>query len=266
MTEQTKPQFADILNLLKTLPPVPDHTIMPEVQDTGFSTLKSWVAATSRLYDFSGGFHVNRCALYWAGYDHSDGFDGQKFVDSCQDSRGSLRSLAQILDTDLQIFELDPHNQAEIDGQSLAIAASYGMMAIEESTQLFCATSFGRGVETAAEKAVNALKATDHFDLEHFMISHCGLDHAALLGNAIAAILKGIPCLIEGNQGRLIAALITRCTGHDYPNLLLTANMPDLCDNPLPGHIMITTAIFLKTLYTGSEKSSCGKVRLNTAA
>lgn len=258
MSEHTNPQFKDILNLLEALPTMPENADFQPISTEPLLWLNQWLQHYAHVYDFSKGFDVNRCALYWAGYDLIDGFNGQAFVDSCQNHRGSLRSLAAILDTDLQIFELNPHHHAQPNKNDIALAASYGMMAIEESTQLFCTTSFGQGVQTATKNAIEALNKADAFDLENFMTTHCGLDHAAILGNAIAAIMKGIPLIIEGQQGILIQSIIKRATGTDFDNIIATENFA-LPENHLPGHSMIQTAIFLKTLYAGSIKTSCGK-------
>ena len=123
MTENTKPQFNDILSLISELPVTESFQFS---NTDGLSMMNEWLSHHSRTFDLSRGFQVNRCALYWAGYDVSDGFDGQGFVDSCQESQGSLRQLAEILNTDLQIFELDPHNHETKSLDDLAMAASYG--------------------------------------------------------------------------------------------------------------------------------------------
>jgi len=259
MNTQTNPEFKDILSLVESLPVIAPF----ETNSTdALSWITDWLAHHSRVYDFTKGFNVNRCALYWSGYDKVDDFDGQKFVDSCQDSRGSLRQLAQILDTDLQIFELDPHNHTKPTSTALAMAASYGMMAIDESTQLFCAASFGQGVDMAAKESIEALEKTDNFDLEKFMVDHCGLDHAAILGCAIAATMKGIPMVIEGNVGVFIARLLCRATNRPITNIIATAAMPPLTNNKSVGHDMVTTAILLRMLYIGANKTDCGKVKI----
>lgn len=264
MTQHTNPQFADILNLLNALPQMPENSEFTANSSEPLTWIDQWLAHNSYIYDFSKGFDVNRCALYWAGYNMVDGFDGQAFVDACQDQRGSLRSLAAILDTDLQIFELNPSDHSQPSADELALAASYGMMAIEESTQLFCATSFGQGVQATSQNIIETLNKTDSFDLETFMTAHCGLDHAALLGNAIAAIMKGIPFIIEGAQGTLIQSLLFRATDTHFGNIIVTHDLT-LPANALPGHAMISTAIMLKTLFAGSRKSACGKIKTAAA-
>jgi len=258
MSEQTNPELKDILNLIGELPVTAEF----QSQSTDIlAFINDWLSHYSKIYDFTKGFNVNRCALYWAGYDATDGFDGQAFVDACQDSRGSLRELAQILDTDLQIFELDPHTHTKADSKSLAMAASYGMMGIEESTQMFTACSFGQGVNAAANNALDNLANIDDFDLHDFMVSHCGLDHAALLGCTIAACMKGIPVILEGASGQLIKALLEKTSGRNFGNIITTDDLNDASFNETPGHTMIATAIILKTIYAGSIKSACGKVK-----
>lgn len=260
----TKPEFIDILNLLGQLPVVAPY----EPQKTDIDTLpwlRGWLAHYSKIYDFTKGFDVNRCALYWAGYDHADGFDGKSFVETCKDGRGSLRQLASILDTDLQIFELDPSNHAKADSPALAMAASYGMMAIEESTQLFCAAGFGQGVDIAAKNALRELEPVNKagFDIESFMVAHCGLDHAAMLGCAIAANMKGIPCIMEGANGLLVRRLLEKATGQNAGTVITTESIPHLQQNDgsSPGQNVMTCAVLLKTLYAGSIKTPCGKVK-----
>ncbi len=213
----------------------------------------------SRTMDLSRGFLVNRCALYWTGYNATDGFDGQAFVDSCQDGNGSLRQLAQILDTDLQIFELDPHNAARPTVDDITMAASYGMMGVEENTQLFAACSFGKGVESASIDALNALSSFDN--LENFMTTHCGLDHAALLGAAIACVMKGIPMIVEGASGQLVKTLLERATDKKFSTIILTDEINLPLPNTNPGEKMVTTAITLKSLYTAMDKTDCGKIK-----
>ncbi len=265
MTDQNaeRPKLSDITNLMDNLPDYPMYDAAKNSDDS-MSWLSDWLIHHSRILDTSKGFDVNRCALYWAGYEVVDGFDGKAFVDACQDSTGSLNKLAQILDTDLQIFELDPHNHVAKNADELAMAASYGMMTIEESTQLFCTTSFGQGVEATAQKALNKLNALPSFstsDLEKFMIDNCGLDHAAMLGSAIAATMKGIPMIMEGTVGHFVKALLERVTGKSFPNLILTSDFDMGMVQSLPGHRMITSAIMLKTLWSGSAKTDCGKVK-----
>lgn len=256
MTNQTKPKFQDITNLMDNLPLIQEY----EANDTTIKSnpltyLKSWLDHHSRCLDLSKGFAVNRCALYWAGHDNNDAFDGQAFVTSCQNSTGSLNQLASQLDTDLQIFELDPHNHTRPTLDDLALAASYGMMAIEESTQLFCAAAFGQGVEATSVNAINALET--YQSLDQYMVDHCGLEHAALLGASIAAIMKGIPMIVEGAAGQLTLSLLKKYTGRDYSNII----QADL-GYEIPGHNAIATAIYLKTLYTASPKTNCGKTKL----
>ncbi len=141
----------------------------------------------------------------------------------------------------------------------IAMATSYGMMAVEESTQLFCAASFGQGVEATAQKALNAINGFD--DLEIFMTTHCGLDHAAMLGGAIASVMKGIPMIMEGTSGKFTKMLLERASGKTFPNLVLTSDLNMNVVQSLPGHRMISTAIILKTLWSGSAKTDCGKVK-----
>jgi hypothetical protein len=258
MSEQTNPELKDILNLVSELPVTAEFESQ---SNSTFEFLNDWLIHYSKIYDFSRGFNVNRCALYWVGYNRQDAFDGQAFVDSCQDSRGSLRGLAQMLDTDLQIFELDPTNHTKPDEQALAMAASYGMMAIEESIQMFTACSFGQGVETASTDAIKAFKQSNNFDLQDFMITHCGLDHAALLGATIAACMKGIPTILEGTSGQLVKAMFEKSCGRRFDNIIATNDLKDIALNDTPGHTMVTAAILLKTIYTGSIKSACGKVK-----
>lgn len=263
MSNQERPDLQDILKLLDSLPHKDSETdISINATDT-MSWLFKWLERESRVLDLSRGFEVNRCALYWTGYETNDAFDGQAFVDSCQDQNGSLRKLAQTLDTDLQIFELDPHNPQKADRDALALACSYGMMAIEESTQLFCACVFGAGVDQASQNALNALSKIESFDLDHFIENHFGLGHAAMLGAVIAATLKGIPVIIEGAAGDLVIKCLERTNAHSFSNIICTENMPDLpYHETSPGQAMVTTAVMLKTLYAGSLKTPCGKVKL----
>ena len=253
MNENTKPEFKDIVNLIDGLPIYQEFK--NDVTDP-IEHIKTWLAHNSRTLDFTRGFNVNRTALYWAGYNAVDGFDGQAFVDSCQDSKGTLRSLSEILDTDLQIFELDPHNTSQPDSDAIALATSYGMMAIEEGTQLFSACSFGKGVNIASTETLNKINTFQ--DLETFMTNNCGLDIAAMLGAAIACIMKGIPMILEGPSGELVMALLEKSTGRQFSNLILSP----ITISDIPGHNMMTTAIMMKTLYAGLPKTDCGKIKL----
>lgn len=257
MNENTKPEFNDILNLITALPDYPTFT---SDKTDSMQWLNDWLSHHSRLLDLSKGFQVNRCALYWTGYDAPDGFNGQSFVDACQDTNGSLNQLAQILDTDLQIFELDPHNTTKPSLDDITMAASYGMMSVEENTQLFCACSFGKGVENTSETAIDAL--TDFTDLESFMETYCGLDHAAMLGAAIASVMKGIPMVLDGVSGVLVKSLLEKAAGKQFSNLLTTHNLNMPTHSDIPGNKMIVTAIMMKTLYTASPKTDCGKIRV----
>jgi len=255
MTDQTKPIFKDITNLMDKLP---SH---PSFEDNGLTIrgetlpyLKKWLEHHSRSMDLSKGFAVNRCALSWAGHDETDSFNGQDFVKSCQDSHGSLNQLASQLNTDLQIFELDPNNHARPTIDDLAMAASYGMMSIEENTQLFCAAAFGQGVDHLSQQAIDNLNKFK--TIESFMVDYCGLEHAAILGASIAAIMKGIPMIVEGAAGELVIKLIEKHIGEPYSNILYADLGYDI-----PGHNIIATAIFLKTTYIASPKTNCGKTK-----
>lgn len=284
---QEKPTFKDILDVIERLPAEDG----PQINVTDPMTyLNEWLSHYSRTLDLSRGFLVNRCALYWAGYDATDAFDGQAFVDSCQDSKGSLRELAQILDTDLQIFELDPQTHAKRDADEIAMAASYGMMAVEESTQLFCMSGFGQGVEANAKNALSTLSSLrpnavsggssaptkqdpltrsedldqnddGAFDLETFLTNHCGLDIAAMIGAACASILKGIPVIAEGSAGRLVKSILQAVTGYNYASIIATDDLNFPLNHSLPGQKMIMTAIMLKTLYIAQQKTDCGKIK-----
>ena len=257
MTENTKPEFKDILNLIAELPDYPAFECESK-EPTKY--LSAWLSAHSRVLDTSKGFQVNRCAMYWTGYDHADGFDGQAFVDSCQDSKGGLRSLAEILDTDLQIFELDPTNTTQPSLDALTMACSYGMMGVEENTQLFSTCSFGQGVETAGIEAINSLP--EFTDLESFLGAHCGLDHAAMLGASIACIMKGIPMILEGASGRLVKSVLERVADKSFPNMILCDDLNIPLNHNIPGYQILTTAITMKTLYAASLKTDCGKVKV----
>jgi hypothetical protein len=282
MTEKVKPTFAEIENIIDGLP---DYPAFETKSEEPLTWLMEWLTTYSRSLDLSRGFLINRCALYWAGYDGQDGFDGQKFVDECQNAKGSVRLLAEQLDTDLQIFELEPQNHGKRNADELALAASYGMMAIEEGTQLFCTCSFGQGVESTAENALKILTSfrpneesgessedpsaalrsardDDLINLQEFMIKYCGLDHAAMMGAAIACILKGIPMIAEGPSGRLIKTLLEKASGKKFDNIILCNDLNLPINNALPGQKMIMTAILLKTLYTAQDKTDCGKVKI----
>ena len=251
--EHTPPTFKDIKNLIQEIAIIPTLNFR---SDDPTKYLTRWLSHYSKNLDFSRGFLINRCALYWAGYDANDGFDGQQFVDSCQNKNGSLRQLAQILDTDLQIFELDPHNHTKADSYSITMAASYGMMAIEESTQMFCATSFGQGVESTAINAIESLNT--YKSLEEYMLNYCGLDHAAMLGATIAGLLKGIPIILEGNSGKLIKKIIEKETKKSFNSIILTQDLNIPVDQIIPGQKMIMTAIILKTIFTEQYKTDTG--------
>lgn len=262
MTNDTNPELHDILKLLKD---IPEHPEMIKTSDQLLDHLFLWLSHYSKIYDLSRGFNVNRCALYWSGYDAIDDFDGKAFVDSCQSTNSPLKSLVEILDSDLQIFELDPQNHAKVDARTLALAASYGMMAIDESTQLFAACSFGQGVHLTAEEALTKLNQTDgEIDLQEFMIDHCGLDHAALIGAVIAASLKGIPVILEGASARLIRAMLQKSTGKVWGNIIIADDFNDLLaqqnTNQNIGQSVMQIAIFLKTLWISADKSPCGKI------
>lgn len=252
MSNHDLPGFQDILALLVSLPCGNAPTI--EAGDA-VSWLSQWMAGQTSIMDMSRGFAVNRCALYWTGTGGgaaNDGFDGQAFVDACQTKKGSLTKLAEILDTDLQIFELDPHNPQKPDEASLALACSYGMMAVEEPTQLFCACVFGAGIDSASATAYAALG--NHDDLKDFMERHCTPGHAAMLGAAIAGTLKGIPVILEGKAGKLVSAIMEKHSGKTFSNIIVTDDMPALPGiSHLPGHTMTSMAVMLKTLHAGSD-------------
>ncbi len=253
---QEKPNFDEISNLIGQLP---DYPAFETTANDPMTRITEWLSHYSQTLDLSRGFLVNRCALYWAGYNMVDGFSGQKFVDACEDASGSLRQLAQILDTDLQIFELDPTNTTKPSLEELAMAASYGMMAIEEGTQLFCACSFGQGVSVAA---ADALEKTDDFtNIQNFMAENCGLDHAAMLGSVLACLLKGIPVILEGTSGKLIKTLLEKETGKQWDSIIIAEELNLFLNHDTPGHQMITAAIMLKTIYTANLKSDCGKIK-----
>jgi hypothetical protein len=253
---QEKPNFDEIIDLFGQLP---DYLAFETTVVEPMQWITEWLAHYSQTLDLSRGFLVNRCALYWAGYDMVDGFNGQEFVESCEDANGSLRQLAQILDTDLQIFELDPANTTKPSLDELAMAASYGMMSIEEGTQLFCACSFGQGVAIAA---ADALEKTDDFtDLKSFMSEHCGLDHAAMLGSVLACLLKGIPVIVEGASGKLVKTLLEKQTGKRWDSIIVAEELNFHLNHTTPGHKMIMAAIMLKMAYTGNIKTDCGKIK-----
>lgn len=257
MNENTKPEFNDILNLIAELPEYPQF----ETDATEpMVWLQQWLTHYSSTLDLSRGFQVNRCALYWAGYDEVDAFDGQSFVDACQNNHGSLRQLAQILDTDLQIFELAPKNTVQPTIDEITMACSYGMMGVEENTQLFAACSFGQGVETASQKALNAID--DFKNLESFMTKYCGLDHAAMIGAAVACIMKGVPMILDGTSGKLVKALLEKTATKQFDNLILSSELNFPINYPVPGQNMILTAVMLKSLYAASIKTDCGKVKI----
>ena len=252
------PTLSEIISLLDQCP---KHPLLKTEETEPMTWLHDWLMHYSRVFDLSRGFLVNRCALYWAGYDAPDGIDGQSFVESCQDTNGSLHNLAQILDTDLQIFELAPNNTDKADAGSLAMAASYGMMAIEESTQLFCACSFGRGVNSVSKTALDALKNANEISLDNFLIQYCGLDHTAMIGACIAASVKGIPVILEGTSGLLVKTILTKYAPQSFDHIICTEHLSMPVTNTLPGHAMLQTAIMLKTLQVASDKTDCGKIK-----
>ena len=253
---QEKPDFDEIIKVIGQLP---DHPAFSPGSSEPVNILREWLEHYSRTMDMSRGFLVNRCALYWTSYDAVDGFDGQAFVNSCEDANGSLRQLAQILDTDLQIFELDPANTRKPTLDEMTMAASYGMMAIEEGTQLFCACSFGQGVEASASKAQKNMNRFTN--LTSFMNDNCGLDQAAMLGSVLACLLKGIPVIIEGTSGRLVKTMLEKETRKTFDQVILADDLNLPLNHDTPGHRMIMTAILLKTLYTGNQKTDCGKIK-----
>lgn len=257
MTQQTKPKFSDILNLLDNLP---DYPQFKTSATDPMQWMVDWLNHHSRTLDLSRGFLISRCGLYWAGYDRADAFDGKAFVDACQDSNGSLNQLAAMLDADLQIFELDPTNINNPTIDELAMAASYGMMGVEENTQLFCATSFGQGVEANAQDIIANISSMKG-DLETFMTVHCGLDIAAMMGVAIACIMKGIPMILDGASGKAVKMMIEKYTNKEFGNLITTSQMNAVVPNAIAGQNMMVMAMMLKTLYAALPKTDCGKIK-----
>jgi hypothetical protein len=269
---KAQPKFKDIADIISALP---DYAPYHHDKREPIACLSGWLDHFKGQFDMSKGFQLNRCALYWAGYDAMDGFDGQAFVESCQDGKGSLNQLASMLDTDLQIFELQPENHAPKSEDDLALAASYGMMAIEEGTQLFAACAFGQGVEGAAKDALEALSSSVNFTsspppsrdslkqtpaqdggnewFESFMTQHCGLDHAAMLGAAIAGSLKGMPIILEGQSGLLVKALLEKTSGRVYDNIICTEALSLKNIHSNPAYQMLTIAILMKTLHFQAE-------------
>lgn len=259
MTEQTKPKFEDIENLVNEIPIYPSFTF-EDKSTTQY--LSQWLSCYSKTLDLSKGLNVNRCALYWSAYNQNDAFDGTQFVQSCQNSNGSLNRLATFLDTDLQIFELDPHNNHSSTLDDLVLATSYGMMAVEESTQLFCACHFGAGVEKISQEVWQTLKTQDKpFNLLAFYQNDLGTGHAALLGATIASLLKGIPVILEGYSGLIIKEILEQTTKNCFDVIITTQTLETNNYSSLPGHKMISTAILLKTLWLNQIETELSSIK-----
>jgi hypothetical protein len=67
--------------------------------------------------------------------------------------------------------------------------------------------------------------------------------------------------IMEGTSGKFTKMLLERASGKIFPNLILTSDLNMNVVQSLPGHRMISTAIMLKTLWSGSAKTDCGKVK-----
>lgn len=146
--------------------------------------------------------------------------DYEKFTKDCLQGNGRLNRLALLANTDLRLYEMDPEDASDAEGDALTSAdlvrsMAYGMMAVEPGLDLMAAGAFGHGSATSA-KALIALHTghtSDDLSVARLMkaagtskglsalTSIGGYELAALCGAIIAARLANCPILLEGVQG-----------------------------------------------------------------
>ena len=153
-----------------------------------------------------------------------------KYVKGNLDGTGRLNRLAQSINTDLRLYEMDLENpthdalsgESAMETEDLVKSIAYGMMAVEPGLDLMAVTAFGDGSEASA-KALLSLhtgNACDDLTCTRLLKANTapkgfeslrqigGYELAALCGVVIAARLAHVPVLLEGITGAAILSVL----------------------------------------------------------
>lgn len=153
-----------------------------------------------------------------------------KFRGGCLDGTGRLTRLAQSINTDLRLYEMDGEDkstnpldegQPALDDYDLVRCMAYGMMAVDPGLDLLALDGFGYGSSLSSRALIALYQKPPGDDLVVTRLlklagDRRGLDAlamiggyeiAALAGAIIAARLAHCPVLIDAPQG--LAALLT---------------------------------------------------------
>lgn len=128
-----------------------------------------------------------------------------------------LSDMVAEINADLKLYELDfltPTNATPpaMTEAECVRAIAYGMMAIEQGTDLIGLTAIGAGSDAASHKIITAIEqGTDSFDA---LMMFGGFEHAAMIGAILATKLGGVPVVMEGEAARACYTLLKFLNGN----------------------------------------------------
>lgn len=217
----------------------------------------------------------------------------QQMVENFVNGGGAVNQLAQMMDADLRVYELDLDNptkdftaEAAMPDQECARAVAYGMMAVDENVDLLCLGEMGIGNTTSASALCLALyggQAADWtgpgtgvagrvLDMKQRVVAagvnrHAGqtrdplellarlggLELAAIIGAILAARIARTPVVLDGFATTAAAAV-------------LHAIDPKALDHCVVGHLSAEPAHALLCRKIGKEPLLSLDMRLGEAS
>lgn len=174
-------------------------------------------------------------------------------LEKLHDGTHTLCALAQEVNADLQVYELnvdtqprDFRKEVALRAHEAAHAASYGLMAVQPGIDLLVAACLNPAAEKAGEAILAKLKKNCD-PLEALQMAG-GLDIAALTGALIAARLAHIPVLLDGRGAEAAAAMIERIKPLSAAHTRKASDILEDKQHPTPGLAGALLIAFLKTL------------------
>lgn len=141
-------------------------------------------------------------------------------IDRILGNTHTVCNIAQSLNTDLRLYEMDLENPANDTAQGPAMtedecvmAFTYGMMAVEEQNDFLLLSTIGAGSEDAGDRILALLKQDPGADPFEVLINIGGYEIAALCGVLIATYLGKKPVMVDSQAG--LASLVLMHRAHE---------------------------------------------------
>lgn len=193
----------------------------------GDAVLASWIAGCQRRYPVR--LDRPRVAAYAAAHATAPAETAalRDAMESTGRGEGALYAWCETIDADLRLYELALDEPAAALGDTRAAnAVAYGMMAVDDGTDIVAVAALNPAADAAGAALARAVFEQGVPPLDALAASGAE-DIAAIAGAIIAARVAGVPALLEGQASWAAAGLVAtlRDDGVDHCALLIPADL-----------------------------------------